>query len=327
MGAKTGFRMAMFQRYFMKEIANPSLIEDHPDKLRILFEEYNGRFGKPVAGMAEALQRHSRKVLACDNYFDFFELIGFCAPTAIGLCDWLRSSIKRSEQREYHSTRNVLRYTEKHKVKPSYDLHLNPNNCSCCGGKVFQLQTNGKPHLISEKKTQLDLAFVVDCTGSMTSWLEAAKKQMHNIVREVSAKTQFKKVRFAVVGYRDFGHEKGDWREATLVKPFTDNVQKVQNYVAALRTGGGGAQEALSAGLAKAAQLTWNEKAMQIIIHIGDQLPHGMGDYDAYPDGDPDGSDALRTAHVLAKKGVVIYNVDCSSSYSYSYYNTSETAL
>lgn len=326
--AKTGFRMAMFQRYFMKEIANPCTIEDHPDKLTILFEEYNQRFGKPVAGLAEALQRHSRKVLACDNFFDFFELVGFCAPTAVGLCDWLRSSIKRSEKREYHSERNVLRYTEKHKVKPSYSLHLSQENCMCCGGKVYQLSRNGKPTLISEKKTQLDLAFVVDCTGSMYSWLEVAKKQMQKIVQQVSQKTQFKKVRFAVVGYRDFGYEKGDWREATLVKAFTDNLETVRKYVNALKVGGGGDMEALSAGLAKAAGLTWNNKAMKIIIHIGDQVPHGLGAFgDSYPNGEPDGTDALRTAHVLAKQGVVIYNVDCSSSRRYSYYNTSDSAL
>jgi ubiquitin-protein ligase/Mg-chelatase subunit ChlD len=326
--SKTGFRMAMFQRYFMKEIANPSLIEDNPDKLKILFEEYNGRFGKPVKGLAEALQRHSRKVLACDNYFDYFELIGFCAPTAIGLCDWLRSSIKRSEKREYHRESNILRYRSNYKVKPNYSLHLKQENCMCCAGQVFQLNSGGKPTLISEKKTQLDLAFVVDCTGSMYEWLEVAKKQMQKIVTQVSKKTQFKRVRFAVVGYRDFGYEKGDWREPTLVKPFTDKVQTVQQYVAALRVGGGGDMEALSAGLAKAAGLTWHENAMKIIIHIGDQVPHGIGgQHDSFPDGEPDGSDALRTAHVLAKKGVVIYNVDCSSSYSYSYYNTSTTAL
>jgi ubiquitin-protein ligase/Mg-chelatase subunit ChlD len=326
--SKTSFRMAMFQRYFMKEIANPALIEDHPDKLKILFEEYNGRFGKPVKGLAEALQRHSRKVLACDNYFDFFELVGFCAPTGIGLCDWLRSSVKRSEKRQYHRESNILRYRDKYKVKPNYSLHLKQENCMCCAGQVFQLNRGGKPTLISEKKTQLDLAFVVDCTGSMYKWLAVAKQQMKKIVTQVSKKTQFKRVRFAVVGYRDFGYEMGDWREATLVKPFTDKVQTVQQYVQALEVGGGGDMEALSAGLAKAAGLTWDKNAMKIIIHIGDQVPHGMGgQYDSFPDGDPDGSDALRTAHVLAKKGVVIYNVDCSSSYSYSYYNTSTTAL
>jgi len=326
--AKTGFRMAMFQRYFMKEIASPAELEGHPDKLKILFEDYNSRFGKPIKGAAEALQRHSRKVLACDNFFDYFELVGFVAPTAVGLCDWLRSSIKRSAKRQYHSERNILRYSNSHKVNPNCQLHMNPENCMCCGGQVFQLNKGGKPTLISEKKTRLDIAFVVDCTGSMYSWLEEAKRQMQKIITEVSAKTQFKKVRFAVVGYRDFGHEMGDWNEPTLVRGFTGDIQKIQRYVQELRVGGGGNMEALSAGLAAAADLYWHRDAMQIVIHIGDQVPHGIGgQYDTYPDGEPDGSDALRTAHVMAKQGIVIYNVDCSSNRRYSYYNTSDSAL
>merc|ERR1740123_3221 len=51
---------------------------------------------------------------------------------------------------------------------------------------------------------------------------------------------------------------------------------------------------------------------MRMLVHIGDQSPHGIDpDYDSYPDGCPDGHDALKIAHVLAKQGVAIYNVDC----------------
>jgi len=95
---------------------------------------------------------------------------------------------------------------------------------------------------------------------------------------------------------------------------FTNNLTQMQKNVDTLKAGGGAdAPEAMSCGLAAAAALSWNRDAMQLLIHIGDEKPHGIccGGGDNYPDGCPDGHDALRVAHNLAKKGIPIYNVYC----------------
>merc|ERR1719379_1354223 len=199
----------------------------------------------------------------------------------------------------------------------------------CAGGQVFNLEDATSMEtctLVSKPKTRIDIAFVVDCTGSMGSWLTQAKKSIQKIIKDVNEKTQFKVVRFALVPYRD--HSPGEGPNGYVVKKFdfTSNVQSMQKNVDTLSAGGGAdAPEAMSCGFATAAGLSWNRDAMQLIIHIGDEKPHGISTdgYDNYPDGCPDGHDALRVAHNLAKKGIPIYNVYCGygSSLTETFYH------
>jgi len=320
LATKTGKRLAAFQCFFMNEIACPLELQGKEDKVQVLFKEYNARLGKPVAGMAERLQIHSRKVLAMSNWFDYFELVGFAAPSSVELSDWLRQSIMRSGLKRYHSVDQILRYSEQHVESPNYILHKNPFNCCCAGGQVFNLEDASSIEtcdLVSKPKERIDIAFVVDCTGSMGSWLTQAKKSIQQIIRDVNEKTQFKKVRFALVPYRD--HSPGEGFPGYVVKKFefTSNLTQMQKNVDTLSAGGGAdAPEAMSCGLATAAGLAWNRNAMQLLVHIGDEKPHGLatGGGDNYPNGCPDGHDALRVAHNLAKKGIPIYNVYCGYS-------------
>ena len=48
---------------------------------------------------------------------------------------------------------------------------------------------------------QLDIAFVVDCTGSMTNYITQAQQSIHNIVTDISRAAY--DVRFALIEYRD----------------------------------------------------------------------------------------------------------------------------
>lgn len=317
LATQTGKRLAAFQCFFMNEIACPMELQGNDDKVKILFNEYNARLGKPVAGLAERLQVHSRKVLAMSNWFDYFTLVGFSAPSSVQLSDWLRQSISRSALKRYHNVSQILRFSESHIESPNYVLHKNHFNCMCAGGKVFNLQGASSLEtctLVSKPKERIDIAFVIDCTASMGSWISQVKKAIQQIVSDVNRKTQFKVVRFALVPYRD--HSPGEGPNGYVVKKFdfTSNVQSMQKNVDTLSAGGGAdAPEAMSCGFATAAGLSWNRDAMQLIIHIGDEKPHGISTdgYDYYPDGCPDGHDALRVAHNLAKKGIPIYNVYC----------------
>merc|ERR1719336_1856419 len=329
LATKTGKRLAAFQCFFMNEIACPVELQGNDDKVKILFNEYNARLGKPVAGLAERLQVHSRKVLAMSNWFDYFTLVGFSAPSSVQLSDWLRQSISRSALKRYHDVSQILKFSESHIESPNYVLHKNHFNCMCAGGQVFNLQDASSMEtctLVSKPKERIDIAFVIDCTGSMGSWISQAKKAIQQIVSDVNRKTQFKVVRFALVPYRD--HSPGEGPNGYAVKKFdfTSNVQSMQKNVDTLSAGGGAdAPEAMSCGFATAAGLSWNRDAMQLIIHIGDEKPHGISTdgYDNYPDGCPDGHDALRVAHNLAKKGIPIYNVYCGygSSLTETFYH------
>jgi hypothetical protein len=49
----------------------------------------------------------------------------------------------------------------------------------------------------------VDLAFVVDCTGSMSSYIVSVKRSINDIVRRVKSTNGNLKLRLAMVGYRD----------------------------------------------------------------------------------------------------------------------------
>jgi len=333
LATKTGKRLAAFQTFFMNEIACPMELQGNPDKVKILFNEYNARLGKPVRGMAERLQIHSRKVLAMSNWFEYFNLVGFSAPTSVQLCDWLRQSIVRSGCKKYHQIDKILRYSEHHVESKNFMQHKNPYNCMCAGGQIFNLKDATSMEnctLVSKPKDRVDIAFVVDCTGSMASWLEEAKQAINKIVQDVKRKSQFKIVRFALVAYRDYAPGEGTNGYVVKKYEFTGNLVEMQKYVDFMVAGGGDdIPEAMSTALATAAGLAWNTDAMQIMIHIGDACPHGISvsGLDNYPHGDPDGHDALRVAHILAKKGIPIYNVYCGDSYRASLTETFYHAL
>jgi ubiquitin-protein ligase/Mg-chelatase subunit ChlD len=317
LATRTGKRLAAFQSFFMNEIACPTELQKNPDKVKILFSEYNNRLGKPAPGLAERLQVHSRKVLAMKSWHDYFELVGFAAPTSLEISKWLRQSIIRSSLKNYHNNRMILKYSENHIESPSDTLHMDRYNCMCAGGKVFSLKGASSADTcteISKPKSRLDVCFVVDCTGSMGTWLSQAKKSIKKIIKDISAKTQYKVIRFALVAYRDHGRGKGTNGYVVKEFEFTTDVNEMQKNVNFMEAGGGAdAPEAMSCGLAKAAALSWNKNASRFLIHIGDEKPHGVctDGGDDYPDGCPCGNDALSVAHHLAKQGIPIYNIFC----------------
>jgi ubiquitin-protein ligase/Mg-chelatase subunit ChlD len=316
---KTGKRLAMFQRFFISEIASPKRLQGNPQKNAILLKEYSLRLGLPQKGMAERLQAHSRKVIGCDNWWDYFSLIDFCAPGVARLGAWLRNCVRISEMKNYHQERNILRYDEHHLVKPSETDQLNERNC-LCAGSLFQLPEGCKiisgeqqPQMVRKTKQGIDICFVMDCTGSMTSWIATAKQRIKEIIQSVSRKADGV-VRFAIVGYRDHdspGYGSDSW---TLKKyDFTSSGSEAKERVALFNVGGGGGHEAMCCAMEAAANMSWNRDSHQIVVLIGDQPPHGFGgrgDY-SFPNGCPCGSDTLRVVHTMEKNGIVVYPVDC----------------
>lgn len=49
----------------------------------------------------------------------------------------------------------------------------------------------------------VDTAFVIDCTGSMASYIASVKDSIQNIVERIRATNENLSLRLAVVGYRD----------------------------------------------------------------------------------------------------------------------------
>jgi len=135
---------------------------------------------------------------------------------------------------------------------------------------------------------EIDLCFLVDCTGSMCSHMEATSKAIINIVDAIHKKNKILKLFVAFVGYRD--HCDGPKRIATL--DFTSDVRVFTNFVKSQEaTGGGDGPEDVFGGLEAALKLSWRH-GTKVLFHLGDYPQHGTKYTDLpddYPGGDPRG--------------------------------------
>lgn len=140
----------------------------------------------------------------------------------------------------------------------------------------------------------LDLAFVLDVTGSMSAEIEAMKETIDAVASQIVSANE-SKVRLALVAYRDYG----DVPEFEVVD-FTTDLELFRAYVEGLEAqGGGDAPEAVNEALHRATTLDWNPAATaRMAFVIGDAPPHAQEQYSA-----------VRSAAVLACGGVKTFTV------------------
>jgi Mg-chelatase subunit ChlD len=121
----------------------------------------------------------------------------------------------------------------------------------------------------------LDLAFVVDTTGSMSGLIAAAQSQMIAMVEELARAASID-MRLGVVEYRD--HPPQDQLLARTY-PLTSDLRQAQVAIHGLSAAGGGdAPEAVLDGvLAACRELAWRPHARRIAVLVGDAPPHGVG--------------------------------------------------
>src|SRR5579871_6698044 len=132
---------------------------------------------------------------------------------------------------------------------------------------------------------QVDVAFVVDTTGSMGPFIEAAREHVRRVAEEIARAGELD-LRFAVVEYRD--HPPQEPSFIARPYPFGDG-DALQEALGRLQPhGGGDAPEAVLDGLIEAARLQWRLEADKLCYLVGDAPPHGSGGQgDSWPDGCP----------------------------------------
>ena len=85
-------------------------------------------------------------------------------------------------------------------------------------------------------------------------------------------------LRVGLVAFRD--HPPQDHTYITRNFGFSSDIDKVQRDLASLyASGGGDGPEAVTAALAEALNIGWNEQASKMIVLIADAPPHGIGEY------------------------------------------------
>jgi hypothetical protein len=121
----------------------------------------------------------------------------------------------------------------------------------------------------------VDLAFIVDTTGSMGPFIDAAQRQMVSMI-DALARSADVSMRLAVVQYRD--HPPQD-HLVYRAFPFTNDLEEARATINSLKPeGGGDAPEAVLDGvLAACIDLAWRPHARRLAVLVGDAPPHGIG--------------------------------------------------
>lgn len=122
----------------------------------------------------------------------------------------------------------------------------------------------------------LDLAFVVDTTGSMGDELQYLQAELRSVVDAVRAEHDGVTVRVGIVVYRDEGDE-----YVTRSSDLSSDLDVAQRFLAAqYATGGGDFPEAVDAALHAAMhELTWSDSARaRLLVLALDAPPHHRPD-------------------------------------------------
>jgi len=122
----------------------------------------------------------------------------------------------------------------------------------------------------------------MDLTSSMQSWISACQQLTRETVEKVVKELNFKSVRAAFVGYRDFGDS-----ERIVTHPFTDQIKAVIDTVNKQEASGGDdTPEDLFGGLAQALEFKWENKVKVLLLCTdapGHGSPFNAGEGDSYP--------------------------------------------
>ncbi len=168
----------------------------------------------------------------------------------------------------------------------------------------------------------VDVAFLVDCTGTMRKYIDVLKSHVAVLTAQVKSTAPGALVRLSFVGYRDIGDE-----QHITVMPFTTNVQALVEILHRTEASGGGgdAAEDVLRGLEVAGtQLEWScgSRTVRRLVHLGDAPSHGtryhkfaertkspswaeaQNKWDRFPNTDANGSHGQALMSLLARKKI-----------------------
>jgi hypothetical protein len=119
----------------------------------------------------------------------------------------------------------------------------------------------------------IEVAFVLDTTGSMSGLIEGAKRKIWSIANQLVSAQQRTDVRFALIGYRDRGDA-----YVTRVYDLTDDLDAVYARLMQFQADGGGdGPESVNQALHEAVtRLDWSRSpdVYRVIFLVGDAPPH-----------------------------------------------------
>jgi lysophospholipase L1-like esterase len=158
-------------------------------------------------------------------------------------------------------------------VDPPEWYHFNPTGHTQLGEALsafIRLQDVDPGSFVSGKS--IDLAFVVDTTGSMSDDIAAVRVNLNSIVSNLAnGSADF---RVAVVSYQDFPSRCSGSYASRVDQDFTNNLTLIKSGIDALDADGGCDEpESVFSGIQAALNLDWTDGAAKAMIVIGDARP------------------------------------------------------
>ena len=149
------------------------------------------------------------------------------------------------------------------------------------------------PDTQAELPKALDLALVIDATGSMGDELEYLKTEIDSIAQSVNKMFPGVDQRYALIVYRDNGDE-----YVTKTFDFTSSLEDFRTTLAAQRADGGGDYpEAMHLAMQQASQLDWRAgNSARVMFLVADAPPH-----------DEQAERTLQSVRDLRELGVRVY--------------------
>lgn len=161
----------------------------------------------------------------------------------------------------------------------------------------------------------LDMVIAFDTTGSMSSYIEAVRRHVIDLIPKLFAANP--KLKVSIVAFGDYYdmHSKSDFGDAYQVIDLTDNENKLIKFVKkARKTNGGDEDEFYELVIKKIIEETsWREGSTKSVLLIADASPHGIG----YSFGDiviNNQIDWREEAKKAAANGIKIDTMQCSNS-------------
>lgn len=150
------------------------------------------------------------------------------------------------------------------------------------------------------KNQGLDIAFVIDATGSMADEINFIKKELTEVSDKIKDTLYQNDIQFANVFYWDFGDP-----FTTINSEFTKNAKEATSKIVQMTAqGGGDYEEAVELGLHEAIfSLNWRKESQKIIFLILDAPPHQT---------DSVKKSMEKTIREAARKGIRIVPIACS---------------
>ena len=130
-----------------------------------------------------------------------------------------------------------------------------------------------KPALPTSTMPRMEVVFVLDTTGSMTSMIEGAKRKIWAIANKLKSAQPTPEISFGLVAYRDHGD-----LYVNKVFPLNKNLDEMYENLTTLDANGGGdtpeaVNEALDAAV-NSIQWSADPSVLRAIFLIGDAPPH-----------------------------------------------------